>query len=284
MVFNSKNEVAKKITALASEHLSIGFVPTMGALHDGHIALMKMAADENDVLAVSIFVNPTQFNNSSDLEKYPRNLNKDIELIYSSFDKDKTIIYTPDVEDVYSDEIVAKHYTYNGLENKMEGASRPGHFDGVGTILEFLFNLFNPTRAYFGEKDFQQLQIVKSLKNQLDLDVEVIGCPISREDSGLARSSRNGRLTEPGWITASKIYQSLFLAKEMYDSGKYDRIQETIEKTYDKIENLDLEYFTIAREDNLETATPAMMPQEGLRAFVVAHVDGVRLIDNMKLS
>ena len=284
MVFKSKSEVANKIKALTGEHLSLGFVPTMGALHDGHIALMKTAARENDILAVSIFVNPTQFNNSSDLEKYPRNVDKDIDLIYSNFDKEKTIIYTPDVDDVYSDQVLAKQYTYNGLESKMEGASRPGHFNGVGTILEFLFNLFKPARAYFGEKDFQQLQIVKSLKNQLDLDLEIIGCPISREDSGLARSSRNGRLTDQGWVTASKIFQSLFLAKEMYDSGKYDRIQETIQEIYDKIENLDLEYFTIAREDDLETATPATMPQKGLRAFVVAHVDGVRLIDNMKLS
>ena len=284
MVFKSKNEVAKKIKALASEDLSIGFVPTMGALHDGHIALMKTAALENDVLAVSIFVNPTQFNSSTDLDKYPRNVGKDIELIYSHFDKEQTIIYTPDVDDVYSDQIIAKHYAYGGLENKMEGASRPGHFDGVGTILEFLFHLFKPARAYFGEKDFQQLQIVKSLREQLALDLEIIGCPISREDSGLARSSRNGRLTDLGWITAAKIYQSLLLAKEMYASGKYDRIQKTVEQTYDKIENLDLEYFTIAREDDLETAVPAEMPQKGLRAFVVAHVDGVRLIDNMKLS
>ncbi len=284
MVFKSKIDVANKIKAWTGEQLSLGFVPTMGALHYGHITLMKTAALENDFLAVSIFVNPTQFNNSSDLEKYPRNVDKDIDLIYSNFDKDKTIIYTPDVDDVYSHEVLAKQYSYDNLENKMEGASRPGHFDGVGTILEFLFNLFKPSRAYFGEKDFQQLQIVKSLKNQLDLDLEIIGCPISREDSGLARSSRNGRLTDQGWVTASKIYQSLFLAKEMYNSGKYDRIQETIEETYAKIENLDLEYFTIAREDDLETATSATMPQKGLRAFVVAHVDGVRLIDNMKLS
>jgi len=284
MVFSKKNDFVNHLKALKTKSKSIGFVPTMGALHDGHISLMKKALIENDHLIVSIFVNPTQFNNPEDLAKYPRTAQKDIDFINSNLNSDQVTVYLPDVDDVYGEHVVSQDYNFDGLEHEMEGANRPGHFDGVGTVLEFFFKLIEPHRAYFGEKDFQQLKIVEKLVEILNLDIQIIGCPIERENTGLARSSRNQRLSEKSRIIASKIYQSLLLAKEIYSSSHPEKVTETIEEVYKRELEMSLEYFVIAHEHSLKPIKILDNSTTGLRAFIVVHIDGVRLIDNLKLS
>ncbi|MEP3090484.1 MAG: pantoate--beta-alanine ligase [Nonlabens ulvanivorans] len=283
MVLQTHKELSSQIESLKNESLRIGFVPTMGALHAGHISLMQEAMKSNDVLVVSIFVNPTQFDNASDLSKYPRTVDNDIDLIYKHFDKSKVIIYTPHVEDIYGNSTVAKSYKYDGLEQVMEGANRPGHFDGVGTILEFLFQKVQPDHAYFGEKDFQQLQIVKKLVEKLHLPIQIIGCPIKREMNGLAMSSRNERLSPKARKEAIFIIQSLEKAKEHFKNHSINDTVEIVQKLYTENKNLELEYFTIASEETL-VPVKRKYHKHTYRAFIVAHLEGVRLIDNMRLS
>lgn len=283
-MFSEKNGLKNHLKALQAKSKSIGFVPTMGALHDGHISLMKKALIDNDHLIVSIFVNPTQFNNAEDLAKYPRKPQKDLDFIKSKLKMKNITVYLPDVDNVYGENVVSRDYNFNGLEHEMEGTNRPGHFDGVGTVLEFFFKLIEPNRAYFGEKDFQQLKIVEKLVEILNLNIKIIGCPIERENTGLARSSRNQRLSDKSRITAAKIYQSLLLVKEIYDSNHPLKVTEIIEEVYKKESDLTLEYFVIAHEDSLKPVEIIDDSTTGLRAFIVVHIDGVRLIDNLKLS
>lgn len=194
LIFNNKAALIEHLKPLLKQNKTIGFVPTMGALHEGHLSLIKKSISENDTTVMSIFVNPTQFNNKEDLEKYPRTLESDVKKIKET--SSKVIIYAPTVNDIYNEKTESEHFEYDGLENQMEGEHRPGHFDGVGTIIKKLFTIISPDKAYFGEKDFQQLQIVKKLVEKEKLNTEIIGCPIFREDSGLAMSSRNERLSE----------------------------------------------------------------------------------------
>ena len=193
LIFNNKEDLNKHLQDISNNNSTIGFVPTMGALHLGHLSLLKKSIQNNTNTVISIFVNPTQFNNPEDLEKYPRTLEKDIEKAKTV--SDKIIIYAPTVEDIYKGNTISQHYDFDGLENQMEGKFRPGHFDGVGTVVQRLLEIVQPTNAYFGEKDFQQLQIVKKLVAKEKIPVTIIGCPIYREPNGLAMSSRNERLT-----------------------------------------------------------------------------------------
>ncbi len=283
MLFTSNKDLRNHLENKIDSSLKVGFVPTMGALHDGHLALMDQAVSDNDVLVVSIFVNPTQFNNKEDLEKYPRELDKDIELIEARIKSDYLIIYAPDVQDVYGSSTVSKPYDFDGLEHVMEGAQRPGHFDGVGTILEFLFNAIQPDKAYFGEKDFQQLQIIKKLVKKLDLDLEIIGCPIHREKSGLAMSSRNGRLSKDGFIKAAQIHSILLKAKSNFQHQSIEQTVDLVSQEIGAIPEFTLEYFTIADEQSL-TPTTEKDPSKTYRGFIVVHLEGVRLIDNIPLD
>lgn len=283
MVFQTHIKLTAQIESLKNKNLKIGFVPTMGALHAGHISLMQEAMKSNDILVVSIFVNPTQFDNASDLSKYPRTLKNDTNLIYNHFGESNVLIYTPNVEDIYGDRAVAKSHQYDGLELVMEGANRPGHFDGVGTILEFLFQKVQPDYAYFGEKDFQQLQIVKKLVEKLHLPVKIIGCPIKREAHGLAMSSRNERLSPQAREEAVFIIQSLEKAKAYFKNHSINDTVAMVQKLYAKNKNLELEYFTIASEETL-IPVKRKYNKHTYRAFIVAHLEGVRLIDNMRLS
>lgn len=283
MVFTTHKSLREKLLHIKQSDVQIGFVPTMGALHEGHLSLMQMAISKNDYLVVSIFVNPTQFDNSTDLDKYPRTTAQDIDLIYQSIDQNKVFIYTPEVEDVYGNLPQSKSYQYDGLEMEMEGANRPGHFDGVGTILEFLFEVVQPNNAYFGEKDYQQLLIVKKLVEKLNLPINIVGCPIKRENSGLAMSSRNERLSSAARTTAAFIYQTLKKAANYFED--HDPIATTsyVEELFENHPDFTLEYFTIANAQTLQTAT-SKKENESYRAFIVAHIEGVRLIDNLSLS
>ncbi len=216
MVIHTQKETLVQALSSTANNDKIGFVPTMGALHEGHISLVKKALSENDLVVVSIFVNPTQFNNTADLAKYPRTPKDDISLLKNL--KEDVIVYLPEVSDLYDDSVSAKKYNFGGLENEMEGKHRKGHFDGVGTIVSKLLRIVKPDTAYFGEKDFQQLQIVKNLVSIEKLPVKIVGCPILREKNGLAMSSRNKRLSSKQFGEATIIYKTLNEVQKKFHS------------------------------------------------------------------
>src|SRR5690554_2966095 len=280
-VFHSQSGLTQCLNPLRQSGKSIGFVPTMGGIHSGHLSLTEQALKENQVVVVSIFVNPTQFNNSEDLDKYPRTLEQDVEQIRQL--SGQIIIYAPDVDDIYEGNTVAQKFEYDGLESEMEGANRPGHFDGVGTIVKMLFEIIKPTNAYFGEKDFQQLQIVRKMVQKNNLDVNVVGCPIFREESGLAMSSRNERLSEKAKQKATYIYKVLQEAKDVFQKSDVKQTVDYVTSAFKKETDFTLEYFVVANEDNLQTVHQKETDKK-YRAFIVAHIEEVRLIDNIALN
>ncbi|WP_252730281.1 pantoate--beta-alanine ligase, partial [Chryseobacterium indologenes] len=259
----------------------IGFAPTMGALHKGHLSLYEEARKDNDLVISSIFVNPTQFNNPEDLEKYPRDINRDILILENSGLVDA--VYIPEVVDIYPEKAESQHYDYDGLENEMEGKSRPGHFDGVGTVVEELFRQVQPDNAYFGEKDFQQLAIIKKMVEKKHLPVNIKGVPIYRAENGLALSSRNQRLHEDRKETSKVIYETLKKVNDWFRTVSVPEIKERVSDIFDQQQGMRLEYFLIADEDTLKE-TDFFYKDRNYRAFIVVVVDGVRLIDNMHLD
>ncbi len=259
----------------------IGFAPTMGALHNGHLSLYKAAREENDLVISSVFVNPTQFNNLEDLEKYPRDTQKDISILEKSGLVDA--VYLPQVEDIYPEKTESKKYDYDGLENEMEGKSRPGHFDGVGTVVEELFRQVQPNNAYFGEKDFQQLAIIKKMTEKKHLPVTIKGIPIYRAENGLALSSRNQRLTEERRNESKIIFETLEKTKEWFKNLSVSEIKNMVKDIFEHQNNMELEYFLIADEHTLKE-TNQKEDGKSYRAFIVVNVDDVRLIDNMHLE
>lgn len=281
LVFKEKSLLIKHLSPILSKNCTVGFVPTMGALHDGHLALIKKATKFNDFSVVSIFVNPTQFNNAADLEKYPRTLEKDVEKIKTV--SPNCIIYAPSVNDIYEGNTKSSSFNYDGIEFEMEGKHRPGHFDGVGTIVKKLFEIVKPTNAYFGEKDFQQLQIVKKLVAKNNLNVTIIGCPIHREISGLAMSSRNERLSTENREEASIIFKTLQIASEKFGTKSASKVTKWIIKSLEKNKNITLEYFEIADEDTLKTCVRKSKNKK-YRAFIAVFIDNIRLIDNISLN
>ena len=281
LIFNRQEELKKHLEAISNEKTTIGFVPTMGALHQGHLSLIAKSIAENQITVISIFVNPTQFNNAEDLEKYPRTLEKDTEKI-KTVNKD-VLIFAPSVEDIYEGNTVSASFDFDGLENQMEGEHRPGHFNGVGTIVKRLFEIVNPTNAYFGEKDFQQLQIVKKMVEKHNLPVNVIGCPIFREQNGLAMSSRNERLSAQERQDAALIYKTLKTAKEKFGTNSAKEIIKYVEDVFSKNPEFQLEYFQIADEDELLPATTTKNDKK-YRAFIAVFINSIRLIDNISLN
>ena len=280
-IFYGKVALKSFIKTFENKNTSIGFVPTMGALHQGHLSLMQQSLQENQLTVVSIFVNPTQFNNPEDLQKYPRTLEEDSKKI-NHLDPN-IIIYAPTVEDIYDKKIESKHFDFDGLENQMEGQFRPGHFDGVGTIVKCLFEIVTPTKAYFGEKDFQQLQIIKKLTTKNNLPVTIVGCPIFREKNGLAMSSRNERLTALEREQASLIFETLQQAKQLFKTKSAAETTQWVETVFDKHELFELEYFQIANEDTLEPCLEKSSNQN-YRAFIAVFVNNIRLIDTISLK
>ena len=260
---------------------TIGFVPTMGALHDGHLALMERSLRENEYTVVSIFVNPTQFNNPEDLAKYPRTLDEDVRKITAL--NPEVIVYAPSVDDIYDGKPVSQSFDFDGLENQMEGKFRPGHFDGVGTIVKRLFEIVTPTHAYFGEKDFQQLQIVKKLVAKNHLPVTIIGCPIYREANQLAMSSRNERLSADERNQASIIYQTLLQAKVLFQNETIQSAIQLVQQTFENHPLFDLEYFVIADEETLLSSI-TKEENKNYRAFIAVFVNNIRLIDTISLN
>jgi len=259
----------------------IGFAPTMGALHDGHLSLYSEARKENDLVVSSIFVNPTQFNNPEDLEKYPRDINRDISILERSGLVDA--VYIPEVHDIYPEKAESTRYDFDGLEDEMEGKSRPGHFDGVGTVVEELFRQVKPDNAYFGEKDFQQLAIIRKMTQKKNLPINIKGVPIYRAENGLALSSRNQRLDKERREASKIIYEALIKVKEWFRVITVPEIKERIQDIFDHQRGMQLEYFLIADEKTLKE-TDFFYKDRKFRAFIVVVVDGIRLIDNMHLN
>ena len=279
--FYTQADLKSYLSSIELKTSTIGFVPTMGALHQGHIALIKKSLEENAVTVVSIFVNPTQFNNKEDLAKYPRDIQKDKELLKRL--SDNIVLFNPSVQEIYIEGVHSESYDFGGMDQIMEGRFREGHFAGVATIVEKLLTLVLPTRAYFGEKDFQQLQIIRHLVRLKKIPVEIIGCPIVRESNGLAMSSRNQRLSERTRKEAGFIYRTLLDAKEQFGTKNVLSIVDWAKAQFDNCPGLDLEYFEIAESDTLGKPTGDRKNKK-YRAFVAVYADGVRLIDNIALN
>ena len=278
-VLKSKKTLIDYVERQREMGKKIGFAPTMGALHQGHLSLYKAAKKENDEVISSIFVNPTQFNNPDDFQKYPKTLEKDLELLEKA---GVDAVYVPNVEEMYPDGLNSKKYDFDGLENEMEGKYRPGHFDGVGTIVEELFRQVQPHNAYFGEKDYQQLAIIKKMVEKTKLPVKIHGVPTLREEDGLAMSSRNVRLTEIQRKEATIIYETLTKVKEWFKVISLEEIKQKVTDIF-RNSNFELEYFVIADEKTLKE-TDFTYKDKSYRAFIVAYAGDVRLIDNMHLG
>lgn len=275
MLIKTVQELQKALAAARSDGQTVGLVPTMGALHEGHLSLIKRARTENDICAISIFVNPTQFNNAEDLEKYPRTLEADLELVKDYVD----FVFAPTAEEVYRVPATEK-YDFGPVEQVMEGPARPGHFNGVGIIVKRLFDWFRPTRAYFGEKDFQQVAIIKTLVRQCNLDVEIVPCPIVREDSGLALSSRNKRLTPEERTKATNIYRILKASTQLETTD----VAEIIKFVADEIAKIDifkLEYYEIVDGENLQPIRN-LNDSDSVVGCITVWANNVRLIDNIR--
>jgi len=281
LIFHRQADLQLHLQSVANPSTTIGFVPTMGALHDGHLSLMSQSLKENDLTVVSIFVNPTQFNNPKDLEKYPRDLSNDIDKV-SSLSK-TILIYAPPVNDIYNAGTVSESFDFDGLENQMEGKHRPGHFNGVGTVVKKLFEIVHPTNAYFGEKDFQQLQIIKKLVHKYKLPVNVIGHPVFRENNGLAMSSRNQRLSASEKERAGIIFETLLQVKQMFVSKSVQEVIDWVNKLFASVPDFKLEYFEIADEDTLLPCTEKFRNKK-YRAFIAVFVNEIRLIDTISLN
>ena len=279
-IFYTKQEIKAYLATLKEDNKSIGFVPTMGALHQGHLSLIKKAKKKNDITVVSIFVNPTQFDKKEDLEKYPKTIEEDTKLLESvSCD----VLFFPTVKEIYSDNVTSKKFDFDGLENQMEGKFRDGHFDGVGTIVKTFFEIIEPNRAYFGLKDFQQLQIIKKMVKKHRLNVKIKGCAIFREEDGLAMSSRNTRLSKEHRLAAPFIYKTLKKARKKFGTKNANKVTEWVENQFKKHSLLELEYFTIAEEKTLQTIK-SKESNKKYRAFIAVFAGKIRLIDNIRLK
>ena len=280
-IHKSSSSLNEALLPFITNRKTIGFVPTMGALHVGHISLVEQANLENDCVVVSIFVNPTQFDNPNDLLKYPRTIENDIAHL-KRFSKN-IFIFSPSALELYNNNINSKSYNFSGIESEMEGKHRIGHFDGVGTVLNLFFRIIKPNKAYLGEKDFQQLRIVRKLVEIENLPVKVIGCPTIRETSGLAMSSRNKRLNNEQLKEAILIYKTLLKIKENFNLLSILKLNQLVEKEFKSHPSLTLEYFEIADTETLKTGI-YKSKKKTYRAFIACFIGGVRLIDNMALN
>jgi pantoate--beta-alanine ligase len=275
-IVHTIKELQTELAVGRSAGKTIGFVPTMGALHDGHASLVKRSADENEVTVVSIFVNPTQFNDKEDLKKYPRTLEADCDLLEPI---GATYLFAPSVEEMYPVPDT-RVFSYPPLDTVMEGAHRPGHFNGVCQVVSKLFDAVNPHRAYFGEKDFQQLAIVREMTRRMDYHIEIIGCPIVREEDGLAMSSRNTRLSVRERENALEISRTLYKSRTFASSHTVGETRKFVEDAIANASGLQLEYFAIVDGNTLQTVECWEASDSAVGCITVFCGD-VRLIDNI---
>ena len=282
IICKTRNEISAAVAELRRQNKTLGFVPTMGALHNGHLSLVKKSMSENDCTAVSIFVNPTQFNNKHDLQTYPRTVDADVKLLEGT---GADIAFMPSVETMYPEGLdnVTESYDFGFIGQVMEGAARPGHFNGVGIVVHRLFDLVKPDRAYFGMKDFQQIAIIREMVRQCNINIEIIPCPIVREDDGLALSSRNTRLNEEQRRQAVQISQTLFKAVGLVGEKSVDEVKEFVISTVNSVPLLDVEYFEIVDGYSLQTIS-SWNEAEWVVGCITVNVGDVRLIDNITLK
>ena len=276
-VIRTISELRQELSILRETGKKIGFVPTMGALHQGHASLVKRAVEENNVAVVSVFVNPTQFNDKNDLKNYPRDLQADCKLLETI---GASIVFAPEVEEM-DPEPDTRTFGFAPLDTVMEGACRPGHFNGVAQIVSKLFYAVEPDRAYFGEKDFQQLAIIRAMVKQLNIDVEIIGCPIVRESDGLALSSRNMLLTSEERQRALTISRTLFASVEYAATHTLAETKSYVEEAINATEGLQLEYFQIVDGDSLQEVAK-WEDSNYLVGCIALFCGKIRLIDNIK--
>ena len=279
LIFSNILQIQNHLTKLKSEGNIIGFVPTMGALHDGHLSLIKKSISENDSTVVSIFVNPTQFDDSNDLLTYPKDIKKDIALIKSI--SENTVLFKPDSCEIYSGEIKSDEFNLNGLDKYMEGECRGNHFQGVATVVNKLLSIVKSDHVYFGEKDFQQLRIIENLVLEQKFDTKVVRCKTVRSPEGLALSSRNKKLSFSSAKIATNLFKALNFAKEKFNTLDVIEIEKKVIEQLSAHSEIKLEYFAIADEETLEPLS--IKKNKKYRAFIAAYVSGVRLIDNKKL-
>ena len=262
-----------------SRNKILGLVPTMGSLHKGHISLIKSALKYSDEVWVSIFVNPTQFNDINDYKKYPVNSKEDINIIKSI---DQNInIFIPGIDDIYGKKIIRDKFNFDGIDKILEGIKRPGHFDGVATIVKKLFEIFNPNFVFFGEKDFQQTMVVQKIIDGYFEDIKMIICPTIRAKNGLALSSRNSLLSKKAKKNISIIYDSLLFAKQNFYKFSAKELKKIIKSNIEKNQGFLLEYFELRCSKTLKICNQGNKQNSSCRAFICVVADGVRLIDNL---
>lgn len=276
-VIHTIKDLQAELSVLKAQGKKVGLVPTMGALHAGHASLVKRSVNENEVTVVSVFVNPTQFNDKNDLVKYPRTLDADCKLLEAC---GATYAFAPSVEEMYP-EPDTRQFSYAPLDTVMEGAFRPGHFNGVCQIVSKLFEAVKPHRAYFGEKDFQQLAIIREMVRQMQFDLEIVGCPIVREEDGLALSSRNARLSAEERENALKISQTLFKSRTFAATHTVSETLKFVEDAIAAVPGLCLEYFEIVDGNTLQKVDNWNQTSYVVGCITVFCGD-VRLIDNIK--
>lgn len=278
-IFTKVIELTKELDSLRVAKRIIGFVPTMGALHDGHISLVKTCSENNDVTVVSIFVNPTQFNNANDLKNYPRNIEKDLDALKTT---NTTILFYPDNNEMYpeKDERV---FNFDNLENILEGEFRPGHFNGVAQVVSKLFNIVKPNNAYFGQKDFQQLTIIKKLVKQLDLNINIVACETLRESDGLAMSSRNLLLGDEYRAVAPKIYKNLKDSVNKIKDNSIEKVKKDVIENINSEKLLKVEYFEIVDAETL-SSIKVWDKNTKIIGCIAVFAGNIRLIDNIRYN
>jgi pantoate--beta-alanine ligase len=276
IVYRTKEDLSSHLFSLKNEKKTIGLVPTMGALHQGHTSLVEKAKVENDIVVVTIFVNPTQFNDLSDLDNYPKTLDRDLELLQIL---ETDLVFVPSVKEMYPEEDL-EIFDLGNLDKVMEGKHRQGHFNGVAQIVSRLFNLIHPHRAYFGQKDFQQLVIIRRLVEILEMDLTIVPCPIVREKDGLAMSSRNIRLSSEQRKMAPFLYQSLTEAREKMDTLSPLQLKDWVTLQFKIQPSMELEYFEIVEDKGLMPVVTWDQKVNKVGCLAV-QLGGVRLIDNL---
>lgn len=278
-IYHHRREIHQRIASLKKAGKSIGFVPTMGALHAGHISLVRQARQQNEFTVVSIFVNPTQFNNKEDLVLYPRTLDTDLPLLEK---EGCDCVFIPDEKEMYPEPDL-RVFSFGNLDKVMEGKFRPGHFNGVAQIVTKLFDIVNPDRAYFGQKDFQQLAIIRKLASDCRYPVEIVACPIVREADGLAMSSRNTRLSPVERQHAPLIFKTMLQAKETGTSVSPESLKKSVIDAINKDPFLQVEYFEIVDGKTLQPVKSWDKPGTKIGCIAV-HAGKIRLLDNITIN
>ncbi len=278
-IIKTIKEIQKLIISLQKEGKKIGFVPTMGALHNGHLSLVKQSVTKNDFTVVSVFVNPTQFNNKKDLEKYPRNFKRDFDLLAQNA---CDVVFAPCENEMYPEED-KREFDFGNIDKVMEGKHRPGHFNGVGQIVSKLFEAVPANSAYFGLKDFQQLAVIKELVQQLEIDINIVPCAIIREENGLAMSSRNELLTKVQRLEAGIIFETLKEIKKLYTKKTVEEIEDWAIAKINTNKNFKIEYLEVVDSKNLSSVYN-WQNKNGISVCVALFAGSVRLIDNIQIN